>query len=122
MEAVPLSPVSTIDFSSSFLPTELTSNVTLNSSSIDKEETSPSTEQIITVPVSPIRFKDKKWTNEKRKKHLSKIDSVEIGNAKVNFLGLIREGVQIYSITPSNRKRFLTRFQYYRFLMNIDYD
>ena len=92
MEAVPLSPVSTIDFSSSFLPTELTSNVTLNSSSIDKEETSPSTEQIITVPVSPKRLKDKKWTNEKRKKHLSKIDSVEIGNAKVNFLGLIREG------------------------------
>ena len=68
MEAVPLSPVSTIDFSSSFLPTELTSNVTLNSSSIDKEETSPSTEQIITVPVSPIRFKDKSGQMKKEKR------------------------------------------------------
>ena len=47
-EAVPFFPVTMIDFSSTFFPTEESFRVTLNSSSIESEKTSPLTEVTIT--------------------------------------------------------------------------
>ena len=63
-DALPLSPVTMIDFSSTFLPTEEESRVIWNSSSIDSEKTSPSTDATITDASTASKSTTTNWAKQ----------------------------------------------------------